>query len=143
MARRRAASGHIESITKRLGGTTIMATYIGYYRLHPDYWSENGARAREAGHAIPDEVFRAKVSSLRDKLPASIKLIGSYAPIASSPNPERPAVWICECDDPAELTFVNNYYAGYLMFDWAPVTVLGNVASETDAVMRANQARGT
>jgi hypothetical protein len=123
-----------------------MATYIGYYRAHPDYARENGQRARDAGRAVPDDTFREKVATLRDKLPPSIKLLGSYAPIQSGtpdPDPRHPAVWICECDDPAELTFVNNYYAGYLQFEWVPVTALGNVASQTDAAMRANQARGS
>ena len=119
-----------------------MATYIGYYRAHPDYWRETGARAREAGHAVPNDAFREKVAGLRDKLPASIKLIGSYAPIQSNPNPNHPSVWICECDDPSELTFVNNYYQGFLVFEWVPVTALGNVSSQTDAVMRTKQARG-
>ena len=120
-----------------------MATYIGYYRRHPDFWREDGERAREAGRAVPDEKYREKVAGLRDKLPPTIKLIGSYASISTDRDRSHPSVWICECDDPAELAFVNNYYLGYLVFEWVPVIAVGTSSKETEAVIRAAQERGS
>jgi hypothetical protein len=116
-----------------------MATYIGYYRINEDFQRENGANSRQAGELVTNQAFRQKVIDLRDKLPASIKLVGSYG--TASTAERHPNIWIAETDDPAELQFVNNWYAGFLEFDWIPATVLGATASDTAAAMDANQAR--
>jgi hypothetical protein len=118
-----------------------MATYIGYYRVHPDYAREMAKRDREAGQPVPRDEFRAKVASLRDELPPAIRLIGSYVPMQSwSPDPDtrHPAIWVCECDDPAELRFVTNYYAGFLLFEWIPVEALGTVSAHVEATLRGH-----
>ncbi len=123
-----------------------MAIYIGYYGVHPDYARERGEVARKAGYAVPDEAFIEKVSSLRDKLPPTLRLVGSYAPIASMTpdwDPRHPAVWIADCDNQADLGFINNYYAGILKFEWVPAVALGTTSSQTAETMRTNQARGT
>ena len=54
-----------------------MATYIGYYRIDEDSARARGANAREAGEPVLNPTMRRKVIDIRDKLPASIKLIGS------------------------------------------------------------------
>ena len=115
-----------------------MATYIGYYDRDDDFATLMGERARSGQPAFPEE-FTKKVVELRDKLPSTIKLIGSYAPIGSSR--EHPAIWIAETDDPAELSFINNYYAGWLSFTWVPVNVLGTTSQATQSSIDANAAR--
>lgn len=118
-----------------------MATYIGYFGPNESFRQVMGERAREGKPEFPEE-FTKKVVELRDKLPSTIKLIGVYAPIASANSaPEHPAVWIAETDDPAELTFVNNHYAGYLSFQWVPVSVLGTTSQATQASLDASAAR--
>ncbi|MGE0229216.1 MAG: hypothetical protein AB7I38_02455 [Dehalococcoidia bacterium] len=122
-----------------------MAIYLGYYGVHPDYAHERGEVARKAGHFVPDEAFNARVAALRDQLPPSIRLVGSYVPIASMTpdwDPRRPGIWIADCDNPRDLGFINNYYAGFLKFDWVPANSLGTSSAQTAETMRTNQTRG-
>jgi hypothetical protein len=116
-----------------------MATYIGYYRPNESFARENDERAR-AGDAGPSPVMRQKVIELRDKLPASLKLIGSYTPLGGGSD-TRPGVWIVETDDAAELQFVNNWYSGFLEFEWSPAVPVGTTSQATTAALDATQAR--
>ena len=92
------------------------------------------------GNAGVNPAFRQKVIELRDSLPSTIKLIGSYAPLGGA-SPTRPSVWIAETNDPAELAFINNWYQGWLEFEWVPATVLGTTSRDTTAAMDRNAAR--
>ena len=116
-----------------------MATYIGYYRPNADYVREQGEKARNGSGGV-NPAFRQKVIDLRTKLPAGIKLIGSYSPLGGASS-ARPAVWIAETDDPAELTFINNWYEGFLDFEWVPATAIGTTAKATTVTLDANAAR--
>ena len=109
-----------------------MAMYIGFYDINPDFQRQTGERAR-GGDNTPDAAFQRKVVELRDKLPASLKLLGSYG----TQSTDRPNIWLCETDNQADLQFVTNYYTGYLVFDWVPANVVGTTASETRATMDA------
>ena len=109
-----------------------MATYIGFYTIDPNYTRSLGEKARRGDNG-PDVSFQERVTELRDKLPGSLTLIGSYSTSASN----QPNVWICETDDPRDLQFVSNYYTGYLVFDWVPATPLGATAEDTKAAMEA------
>lgn len=114
-----------------------MATYIGYYHTHPDFARQQGEKAR-GGESAADPAFQQKVIELRDNLPGSLKLIGSFGSMSSQTpeaNRERPNLWICETDDTADLQFISNYYAGYLVFEWVPGFVIGATASETRAAL--------
>jgi hypothetical protein len=42
-----------------------------------------------------------------------------------------------ETDNTADLTFINQHYAGYLMFQWVPCTVIGATRAEREAAMNA------
>ena len=113
-----------------------MATYIGYYRINEGMRRENDEKSRASGEPYVSPAMREKVVGIRDALPSSIKLIGSYAPIGAMTQ-TYPAVWIVETDDPAELVFVNNWYRGFIDFEWVPATALGNTSAATTAAMDA------
>ncbi|MCA9830334.1 MAG: hypothetical protein R3B97_11395 [Dehalococcoidia bacterium] len=115
-----------------------MAVYIGYYRVNADYQREQGEKARQGNPGV-NPAFRQKVIELRDKLPSTIKLLGSYAPLGASPT--RPSVWIAETDDPAELVFITNWYQGWLEFEWVPATALGTTSRDTTTAMERNASR--
>ncbi|MGE0227687.1 MAG: hypothetical protein AB7I38_07005 [Dehalococcoidia bacterium] len=112
-----------------------MTLYIGFYTIDPHFQRESGERARSGDNTM-DERFGRKVVELRDRLPASLKLLGSYA----TQSAERPNIWLCETDNQADLQFVSNYYEGYLRFDWVPATVIGANAAETEARRQASAA---
>ena len=113
-----------------------MATYIGFYQANEEFFRANAERAR-AGEP-PDLTLRDKVVELRDKLPASLTLIGSWGVSkVGAVNRERPNVWICETDNAADLQFVSNYYQGFLEFEWVPATSVGVSASEARTNMDA------
>lgn len=109
-----------------------MAVYLGYYRAVPRFAEEAQARAREG--AGPDPSFRRMVTELLDKLPASCHLLGSYTPLGGAgavlSDPGPPSVMIVETDNPADLGFISQYYAGYLMFQWLPAVRVGATHQE-------------
>ena len=119
---------------------TATATCIGYYRRNEGFDREEAGRARQPGDFAPNPTFLQKVIDIRDKLPASLKLIGSYVPIGGG-SETRPAVWIVETDDPAELAFVNNWCAGFLDFQWSPATSVGATMQEVTDALDEAQAR--
>ena len=55
-------------------------------------------------------------------------ILGSYGSMST----ERPNVMIVEAADPAGLQALNQYYNGYLQFDWTPATVVGSNQAEVD-----------
>lgn len=112
-----------------------MATYIGYLRFAPSFAEQNRAR-RLAGDAAPDRKFRQMVTDLPDKLPAGSRIIGAYTPLggaAVANEPGLPGVMIVESGDSAHLTFITEYYTGYLIFQWAPCTSVGANRQEREA----------
>ena len=117
-----------------------MATYIGYYRINEGFERESAEQAREAGEAVLSPTMRRKVIDIRDKLPASIRIMGSYAPLGAMTK-TYPGVWIVGTDDPDELGFVSNWYRGFLDFERVPVTAVGATVQDTTATLEANQAR--
>ena len=111
-----------------------MAVYIGYYRANPQSTEEAGQRAR-SGQPGPDPKLVQRVRELPDKLPASCTLLGSYAPMAGAVFADQPppGVTIVETDSVADLQFITQYYAGYLMYHWVPATRVGATAQERAA----------
>ncbi len=107
-----------------------MALYIGFYTVDPNYERETGGRAR-SGDGSADAAFQQRVVDLRAKLPASLRLLGSYG----TRSAHQPNIWLCETDNPADLSFVSNYYTGYLVFDWVPAFAIGATVAETRATM--------
>ena len=114
-----------------------MATYIGYFQPNADFQRENGANAREAGSVQQNKLFRDKVVNLRDQLPSSLKLVGSYGPLGGG-APGRPSVWICETDNPDDLAFVSRWYTGFLDFEWVPAQAIGATSADTAKTMDRN-----
>ena len=112
-----------------------MTLYVGFYVIDPEFQRESGARARSGDNSL-DARFGRKLVELRDRLPASLKLIGSY----TTQSAERPNIWLCETDNQADLQFVSNYYEGYLRFDWVPANVIGATTAETEANRQASAA---
>lgn len=103
-----------------------MATYIGYYRPTAGFIEEGAKRARSGDRSM-DPKFTQMVVELPGKLPDGINIIGSYAPIAGGGvlGSQPPSVMIVDAAETSELTFVSQYYAGYLEFHWMPATVVG------------------
>ena len=115
-----------------------MAIYIGFFRANDDYVQEHLPRIRETGELLAPEL-RQKVLDQFDKLPASVKAIGVYRPVATAwtQASTHPGVWIAETDDPAELDFINNLWAGFIDFEWVPAVGLGSTAQDAEAAVDA------
>ena len=111
-----------------------MAVYLGYYRAAPEALQENRARAREQG-AAPDPRLQRLVVELLDKLPAGCTVLGSYTPMAGAVFGESapPSVMIVDAEHPAALSFISQYYAGFLLFHWVPATRVGATHQEREA----------
>ena len=115
-----------------------MTTHIGFFRANEDYVHEQGARIRD-GELVSDDV-RQKVLDQFDKLPASVKPIGVYRPLTSGwvvQPTYPPGVWIAETDDPLELDFITNLWAGFIDFEWVPVQGIGSTAQDAAAAVDA------
>ena len=111
-----------------------MAVYIGYYRPNPQAMEEAGQRAR-GGDRGPAPQLVQLVRELPDKLPAGCKLLGSYAPMAGPVFSEQPppGITVVETDNVADLQFISQHYAGYLVYHWVPATRVGVTAQEREA----------
>jgi hypothetical protein len=60
------------------------------------------------------------VRNLPANLPATCKLVGGY-PVGT---PDLVSVMIVEAESNEDLTAINNYYAGWLQFEWHPTTLV-------------------
>lgn len=90
----------------------MATTYIGFYQPAAD--SPVNATWRDTGKFPPG--FAKKVNEFPQQLPATCKLIGSWA-VGGGPS-----VIIVEAESFADLQHINFYYAGWLVFDWRPTT---------------------
>lgn len=90
----------------------MSTTYVGFYR--PIAQEVNNKSAREIGRMTPD--FAAKVNGFPGSLPATCKLIGSWALSGG----QVPGVIVVDVEGFADLQHINLYYAGWLEFDWHP-----------------------
>ena len=121
-----------------------MAAYIGYYRPVPGFLEENQTRARSEG-ATPDPRMQQRVRELPDKLPAGCTILGAYTPMVSGAvlsDTTPPGVIIVDTNNTTDLTFINQYYAGFLVFQWAPATVIGTTRAEREAATAGPVAAG-
>ena len=111
-----------------------MSTYIGYYRATDGFAEENMERARREGSGLDDK-FARMVVELPGKLPNGLSIIGSYSPMANGPvlGSQLPAVMIVDAETTSDLTFITNYYSGYLQFQWQPATVVGASRAQREA----------
>lgn len=89
----------------------MSTTFIGFMSAPPDLpvWES----ARKTG-AFPKEL-QEKVNKFPGSLPRTCKLIGSWAVLGPSPN-----VVIVEAESVQDLLHIDNYYAGWVIFDWHP-----------------------
>jgi hypothetical protein len=111
-----------------------MAAYIGYYRPVPGFLEENQTKARSEG-ASPDPRMQQRVRELPEKLPAGCTILGAYAPMAGPvfSDTAPPGVLVVDTNNTADLTFINQHYAGFLVFQWLPATVIGATRAEREA----------
>jgi hypothetical protein len=110
-----------------------MASYVGFYDMNQDWAASNAQQAR-AGDGGMDPQFAQLVTDLPNQLPEGCSVVSSYG--TNSAN--RPNVMIVETDNQSDLTFITNYYRGYLMFDWVPANNVGGSQAEREA-WRARQ----
>lgn len=89
----------------------MTTTYIGYQSGPAD--SPLFAALRETG-ALPKELAK-KVNAFPSSLPKTCRLIGSWAVSGPAPN-----VVVVEAESFADLQHIDNYYAGWVIFDWHP-----------------------
>lgn len=89
----------------------MATTYVGFWTPAPDY--PGWASLRETGSA-PAEVTE-KRNKFPSSLPPTCKIIGSWALFGPGPH-----VIVVETESVADLMFIQNYYAGWLVFDWRP-----------------------
>ncbi len=115
-----------------------MATYLGFYRAVPTFLEETWARAR-TGDRAPDAAFRRLVTGLLEQLPRGCTLLGSYAAIggAGQGTTGPPSVLIIETSDTAALSFISQYYSGYLQIEWVPAQAVGMTGAERAAYLEA------
>ena len=111
-----------------------MAVYIGYYRPAPSFLEANFARARAEGFS-PDPKMQQLVRELPERLPASCRILAAYSPMAAPVfgDTAPPGVLVIETDSTTDLTFINQHYMGYLMFQWVPATAIGTTRAEREA----------
>ena len=119
-----------------------MNTYLGYYRINANWAASISEQARK-GISSPPSEFLKKVRELPEKLPSGCSIVGSYAPravgaVLSDPGP--PSVMIVETSDDAHLSFINNYYAGWLEFLWVPAAKIGATRAERERWLASTQA---
>jgi hypothetical protein len=93
----------------------MATTYIGFYQVSGS--SPVAAAWLDTGAMLP--AFAQKVNAFPASLPASCKLIGSWAVTGPAPS-----VLVVEAESFADLQFINLYYYGYLEFDWHPTTAV-------------------
>ena len=98
-----------------------MTIYAGYYEPVPE--------------AHLDDSFRRKVVELPQRLPAGCLLVGSYVPAPGEGWVGRrpPPFLLVETDHPDGLEYIRQYYAGYLRFEWAPLSSIGATHAEREA----------
>ena len=117
-----------------------MAIYLGYYHPAPEFARAQQARAR-AGDLTPDAAFTRRVLALPEQLPPGCTLRGAYVPVGwlgTDPSDLGfPAVMVVETANPADLSFISQYYLGYLMFRWTPATAAGTTRQERAVALEA------
>ena len=86
-------------------------TYIGYQSAPPDIpvW----ASLRESGKPPPE--LARKVNGFPASLPPTCKIVGSWFVPGPAPN-----VVVVEVESLDDLQHIDNYYAGWVIFDWHP-----------------------
>ena len=92
----------------------MTTTYVGFWRAGSGAEEVGLASVRETG-ALP-QAFVEKVNSFAKNLPSTCKLIGSWA-ISGEVSP---GVMIVEAESYADLVHINQYYWGWIAFDWHP-----------------------
>ncbi|MEZ4503059.1 MAG: DUF3303 family protein [Dehalococcoidia bacterium] len=97
----------------------MATTYVGFYRASsPEFIYETW---RKTGATPPE--FQKKIFEFPGSLPATCKLVGSWGVSGG----ENPGVMVVEAEGFADLQYINQYYNGWLQFDWHP-TLTGGVA---------------
>jgi hypothetical protein len=115
-----------------------MPVFIGYYRPVPSFLEETQARSRAEGFS-PDPKMQRLVRELPEKLPAGCRILAAFSPMAAAvlAEPQPPGVLVVETDATRDLTFISQYYNGYLMFQWTPATNVGTTRAEREATQAA------
>jgi hypothetical protein len=72
------------------------------------------ASVRDTG--APPQALRDKVNGFPASLPATCKLVGSWGVSGLA----VPSVIIVEAESYADLVHINQYYLGWITFDWHP-----------------------
>jgi hypothetical protein len=113
-----------------------MSIFLGYYRTNPTAAQENDARARTHGPGL-DPKMRQLVLDLPGKLPKGCRILGSYVPMAEPVfgDASPPSVMIVETGDTADLQFIAQHYASYLIFQFMPAISVGTTRAERDAAI--------
>ena len=97
----------------------MATTYVGFYRpASPELIFD---AVRKTGAPTPE--LQKKIFGFPRSLPATCKLIGSW----QISGGEDPGVMVVEAESFADLQYINQYYNGWLRFDWHP-TLTGGVA---------------
>jgi hypothetical protein len=97
-------------------------TFVGYYEAWPGTpLPEEIKHSRETGVG-PAPAMLEKIRQFPAKLPSTCTLVGSWGVT----GPGRAGVMVVEAESWADLAFINEYYRGWLLFDWHP-TASGGV----------------
>lgn len=121
-----------------------MSVYMGYYRPAQGFLEANQSKARDQGEFAVEPKMQQKVRDLPEKLPAGCKILGAFAPIQSGAviaETALPGIIVIETQNSADLTFINQHYAGYLIFQWTPANVVGTTRAEREALTAQQQTR--
>jgi len=99
----------------------VATTYVGYYRPASGTAEVVAESFRSTGKALPE--FQRRIFGFPGSLPSTCKLVGSWA-VSGDANP---GVMVVQAESFADLQHINQYYNGWLTFDWHP-TLTGGVA---------------
>ncbi len=116
-----------------------MATFIGYYSPDEAWLAETNAKARTDGPTGFDPTFLERVAALPDQLPSGCKIVGAYA--SRGLSSATPSIMVVETDNDDDLTFIGNYYQGFLQFLWVPAIAIGGTRAARDEWIAATQAQ--
>ncbi len=115
-----------------------MSIYLGFYRTTDGFRTESEVRARGGDTSI-DPRFLQLVVDLPLRLPAGCSIVGSYGSLGASPQ-GLPNVMIVETDTLDHLTFITNYYTGFLNFQWTPASSVGSTKDQREQWRQSLQA---
>lgn len=96
-------------------------TFVGYYDAWPGTPTAEDLEHQRRTGLGPAPALQSKIREFPSKLPATCKLIGSWATTGQRGG----GVMVVEAESWSDLAVINEHYRGWLLFDWHPTATGG------------------